>query len=777
MRIVICLLLLLFSVSAVLSKADQSNLIIWDDAPAAKWDVAYPVGNGRLGAMPFAGFPSEKILINEETVWSRTPPMRMPEKSFKYLEKIRLLEAAGDYRGADRCFERSLQDGINPDGYQPVGWLNIEYRNTAPLASTRRQLDLRSGVALNVYKLQDGSSIWQEVFAGAESDVIAVTITSDNPVDVNLSMDGAVPQGEDLVKVASADGQSATEFVSRIRAFPADKVNVSENSLQINGAENISVYVSVATDFNRKDSGSKLAAGWRQQARDDLDSLKDISTDKLKHDAVTEHREYFNRVDVDFGRTPDEILQLPTRLRLNRIKKGSHDDPDLIENYFQFGRYLLIASSRPGCFPANLQGVWNPHKKAPWGSDYHLNINIQMNYWLAESTNLAEMHTPLFDFIRYLQPNGKEMARRLGMQGWCMGHATDIWGNAKIMSRKAYWGGSFFGGQWMTLHILEHYRFNRDRDFLEKNWDILTASARFALAWLTPGSKNEMFISRPACSPENSFLYTDKEGKVQQAALSAGNTFDQFMILQVFNDYLEAAEALGRTDDEFVREVKEIMPAIYRPRIAEDGRLMEWHLPFVEKEPGHRHISHVIGAYPGNQINLDRDVRMRDAVMRSIEGRLEKGGAGPGWSRAWIIGMFARLSDNARAYEHLHAILSRSTLDNLWNSHPPFQIDGNFGATAAIAEMLLHSHNKEIKLLPALPLQWPDGYVRSLRARGDITVGINWEKGQLSHATLMAGDNAQKSVRIVYDNQSITRSLKPGKILNLKRSDFVTSSL
>jgi alpha-L-fucosidase 2 len=751
---------------------DTRNLVIWDDAPAAEWDIAYPVGNGRLGATPFGHYPSEKILLNEETIWARSDGYEMPANSFEHLERVRELEAAGDYEGADVHFQEHLQSEKRPDSYQFLGWLHVDYL-AAPLKESHRELDLETGIAVSRHTLTDGTEITQKMLASAPDDVIVLRISANKPIDLRIALeDGSIVNG-DLVKTGAATGENATKYEGRVRVVADGETGQKDQGLNIGDSRDVTVYISAATNFDRNASGAMLAEGWNRTALEDLDALKTRPVESIEQAAVKDHQNYFSRMSVDLGGTPDEVLALPIRERLKRIKEGASDDPDLIETYFQFGRYLLVASSRPGTLPANLQGIWNPHEKAPWGSDFHLNINIQMNYWPAETTHLGEMHEPFFDLIRYFQPSGKRMAKGLGMKGWCMGHSTDIWGHARIMSPRAYWGGSFFGGQWMTFHILEHYRFNREKAFLEENWDILTASARFTESWLIPDPATGELVSRPSASPENRFSYTREDGTTALAALSAGNTFDQFMILQVFSDYLEAAKALGRLEDPFVKTVAKTMPNVQRPRIGEDGRLQEWRLPFSEPQPDHRHISHVIGAYPGNQINLDRNPAMRDAVMKSLEFRLTSGGAGTGWSRAWTIGMFARLSDGERAYENLLAILRKSTGDNLWDRHPPFQIDGNFGSTAAIAEMLLHSHNNEIRLLPALPADWKDGHARGLRARGDVTVDIEWADGRLKSAAILGGNNTVSRIPVVYDGVQIDLDLMPGKTAALTIKEFI----
>ncbi|HKL20918.1 MAG TPA: glycoside hydrolase N-terminal domain-containing protein, partial [Tichowtungia sp.] len=336
---------ILLSAIVLSAEAEHARSVIWDNAPAYQWHAAYPVGNGRLGAMPFGQFPHEQILINEETIWANGPALVMPENSFQYLEQIRTLEAAGDYAGADRTLERELLDSKEAYDYQLAGWLDLEYVNAAQWTDTVRELNLETGVARSVHTLSDGSTITQNVYASAVDDVIVVSVSSSTGIDIAISMDGGIVQDGDIVKAAAGEGENATQFISRIRALPADNVTPSGNTLEVQDAREITVYLSVATDFNREDSSAKLPDGWQNKALQDLDALTGKAAEQVEQDAIADHQSYFSRMDVDFGTTADAILALPTPDRLQRIKNGNDDDPDLIETYFQFGRYLLIASS------------------------------------------------------------------------------------------------------------------------------------------------------------------------------------------------------------------------------------------------------------------------------------------------------------------------------------------------------------------------------------------------------------------------------------------------
>jgi len=513
-----------------------------------------------------------------------------------------------------------------------------------------------------------------------------------------------------------------------------------------------------ATDYNIDSLDFDRSIDPEKKCNDAITAVEKKTYKELLNTHIAEHKSFFNR--VNFTLTDDNLLDtLPTDKRLDRFRTGA-DDPGLITTYFQYGRYLLMGSSRkPAQLPANLQGIWNKDMWAPWQSDYHTNINLQMNYWPAEVCNLSETFGPVTDFMEEITIPGSITAKKVyGSKGWTMHHTTDVFGKTSVLDG-VYWGMFPLGGAWMTLHLWEHFQFTNDTAYLrERAYPIIKGSAEFIQTFLFEDEEGYL-VTAPSYSPENSYIdpISKKEFKLTYAP-----TMDIQIIREVLTNCRKAAKILN-IDKAFSEELQKTMDKLPPVRIASNGTIMEWIKEYEEFEPGHRHISHLFGLHPGTQITPETP-ELYAAARKTLERRLANGGGHTGWSRAWIINFYARLLDGEESYKHLRALLEKSTLPNLFDTHPPFQIDGNFGGTAGIAEMLLQSHNGVIRILPALPVAWPTGSIKGLKARGNFMVDIEWENGKLK--ILKVVSNSGGPVTIDYKGNKIQKDTKPGQVMN-----------
>ncbi|GAA4159567.1 glycoside hydrolase family 95 protein [Chryseobacterium ginsenosidimutans] len=748
--------LLAFGAVISISVQAQQNLKLTYNKPAENWNEALPIGNGRLGAMVFGGASQEHLQLNEETIWAGEPGNNVPKNTFDSIQKIRRLLNESKFEEAqnlsNKTYPRAAPKDLNYGmPYQTMGDLFLDFKGHENFKNYTRTLDIEKALNTVSYEV-NGVTFKREIFSSFVDNVIVIKLSSSKKGSLNFSINASTPHLKKSIfteknqLVITGTSGSVDNKIGKINfktvAVPVlkgGKLTSTQDQLNISGADEVVIYVSIATNFKKyNDISGNPDAKVSEYLQSVLNKKYDI---ELKAH-IEKYQKYFKRVSLDLGTT--EQAKKTTDVRIKEF--ATSKDPDLVALYFQFGRYLLISSSQQGTQPANLQGIWNYQLNPAWDSKYTVNINTEMNYWPAENTNLSEMHEPLFDMIQDLSVTGQESAKEMyHARGWNMHHNTDLWRITGIVDG-GFYGMWPMGGAWLTQHLWNHYLYTGDKEFLKKYYPALKGSALFYLDVLQQDPSKKYLVVSPSMSPENTYM--------NSVGITAGTTMDNQLVFDVFNNFISASKVLNE-DKNLSDEVKTVLNKLPPMQIGQHAQLQEWLKDMDRTDDKHRHISHLYGLFPSGQISPFRNPDLSEAAKNSMTYRGDKS---TGWSMGWKVNWWARLLDGNRAFKLISDQLtpapmetkgqSGGTYPNLLDAHPPFQIDGNFGCTSGIAEMLLQSYDGYLYILPALPNALPNGNIKGLKARGGFEIDIEWKNSQLTKLTIKSTLGGNCRIRI-----------------------------